>query len=70
MPETESLLVDRGLRFTHAFAPDPVCCPARATTLTGRYPHNTGVFDLTPPDGGFAVFRDGVGAGYRGHPPA
>jgi arylsulfatase A-like enzyme len=31
------------LRFTRAFANEPMCCPARATILTGRYSHHTGV---------------------------
>ncbi len=56
MPLTQALVADQGLEFTNAFATDPVCCPARATMLTGRYPHNTGVFDNTRPDGGFEAF--------------
>jgi N-acetylglucosamine-6-sulfatase len=44
MPKTRAIIADRGLRFTRAFAPDPLCCPARATILSGMYPHNTGVW--------------------------
>ena len=44
------------MTFSNGFATDPLCCPARATLLTGRYPHNTGVFDTTPPDGGWPTF--------------
>lgn len=58
MPRTRELIADRGLTFANAFANDPICCPARASILSGRYPHNTGVFDITGPDGGFAPFRD------------
>jgi len=57
LPQTRALLADRGVTFTNSFVTDPLCCPARASILTGRYPHNTGVFDNTPPDGGFATFR-------------
>lgn len=58
MPHTLERLAEAGLRFTQSFAPSPVCTPARAIALTGRYPHNTGVFDFTPPDGGHEVFRN------------
>jgi N-acetylglucosamine-6-sulfatase len=62
LPQTRRLISDRGLTFTNAFVTDPVCCPARATFLTGKYPHNTGVFDNSPPDGGWEAF---VGAAER-----
>jgi N-acetylglucosamine-6-sulfatase len=56
MPRARALLIDRGLRFSSAFATTPVCCPARATIHTGSYPHNSGIFSGTPPDGGYSVF--------------
>lgn len=59
MPNTLAEIADRGLRFTRAFAPTPLCDPGRAIALTGRYAHNTGVYDLTPPDGGHEPFRAG-----------
>jgi arylsulfatase A-like enzyme len=62
LPQTRALIADEGMTFTNAFATDPVCCPARATILTGNYPHNTGVFDNTSPDGGFPAFANGAEA--------
>jgi len=31
-------LAARGVRFTNAFTPDPICVPARAAIMTGNYP--------------------------------
>jgi arylsulfatase A-like enzyme len=41
MPNVKALIVDKGATFTHAFYNDPLCCPSRATMLTGRYVQNT-----------------------------
>ena len=37
-------LMERGVRFTHAYSNDPICAPSRASFLTGLYPHTTGYF--------------------------
>jgi arylsulfatase A-like enzyme len=50
-------LRERGVSFGNAFATDPLCCPSRATFLTGRYSHNTGVWDNAPPGGGWSAFK-------------
>jgi len=57
MPWTRRLVGDRGVRFVNSFVPLPRCCPARASVLTGLYPHNHGVYDVRPPYG-FSSFDD------------
>jgi len=43
MGETRQLIGSRGTTFTNSFATTPLCCPSRATFLTGQYAHNHGV---------------------------
>ena len=47
------LIGRRGTTFTRNFASFPLCCPSRATYLTGQYPQNNGVRGNLPPEGGF-----------------
>jgi N-acetylglucosamine-6-sulfatase len=47
-----------GISFSNYFVSDSLCCPSRASILTGRYPHDTRVFDNSPPEGGYSVFRE------------
>jgi N-acetylglucosamine-6-sulfatase len=58
MPTVQRELVARGVTFTNAFAVNPLCCPSRASFLTGRYSHSTGVYDNNAPHGGAAWFDD------------
>ncbi|MCC6298418.1 MAG: sulfatase-like hydrolase/transferase [Anaerolineales bacterium] len=37
MPRTEELIFDAGVAFTHAYVTTPLCCPSRASILTGMY---------------------------------
>ncbi len=38
-------LANDGVRFDNAYCASPLCCPARASLATGRYPHQTGYWD-------------------------
>ncbi len=56
MPQIRSELIEEGTSFEKAFVSHPVCCPSRATILTGLYDHNHNVLSNGPPDGGFQKF--------------
>ena len=43
MPNTLALLGGRGTTFDNSYVSYPLCCPSRATFLTGQYAHNHGV---------------------------
>jgi N-acetylglucosamine-6-sulfatase len=58
LPKLRSLLVEEGVSFENSLASYPLCCPSRATTLTGLYAHNHGVSGNDPPNGGFQKFRE------------
>ncbi len=42
---TLDALADEGVCLTQHYSASPVCAPARASLLTGRYPHRTGAID-------------------------
>ncbi|MCE3267726.1 MAG: sulfatase [Solirubrobacterales bacterium] len=58
LPKTQALLGAAGATFTNAYASYPLCCPARATLLTGQHAHNHGVLGNLPPEGGYSALRD------------
>jgi N-acetylglucosamine-6-sulfatase len=58
MPNVRKLLGSRGVTFTNSFASTPVCCPSRATFLTGQYSSTHGVLDNDAPLGGVEAFDD------------
>ena len=43
MPKTRRLIGAAGVTFDRNFVNYPLCCPSRATFLTGQYAHNHGV---------------------------
>jgi hypothetical protein len=51
MPNVQKYLAKKGATFANGFASFPLCCPARASVLTGLYPHNHGVWSHKPPWG-------------------
>ena len=54
MPNVQRLLAGRGLTFANSFVSYSLCCPSRATLLTGQYAHSHGVRANTLPSGGYA----------------
>ena len=38
-------LAAEGMKFTNAYTPSAICAPARASVMTGLYPHKHGVVD-------------------------
>ncbi len=59
-------LAARGLRFTNAYTPSPICVPARAAFAAGRYVHQIRLWDNAmpyigePPGWGHALQAEGV----------
>jgi choline-sulfatase len=59
-------LAEQGTMFTNAYTPSPICVPARASFATGRYPHQTRLWDNAMPytgqipGWGHALQRSGI----------
>jgi arylsulfatase A-like enzyme len=58
MPNVQKLIAKQGVTFTNGMAGFPLCCPARASVLTGQLPHNHGVWSHTPPWGFSSFVQD------------
>lgn len=57
MPKTVGWLAKGGVTFRNAIMPNPLCCPSRASVLTGRHAHNHKVWSHLEPYG-FHSFDD------------
>lgn len=55
MPNTQKLLVKQGTNFKNAVTSFPLCCPGRATFITGQYAHNNGVVGNFYPYGWYGM---------------
>jgi N-acetylglucosamine-6-sulfatase len=69
-------LVSKGITFTNAIIPNPLCCPSRTSILRGQLSSKTGVWTNSGPYGGWQAAHDAGdetstvatwlhGAGYR-----
>jgi arylsulfatase A-like enzyme len=58
MPQVQRLHAEKGTTFVAAQVPTPLCCPSRASIMTGSYAHGTGVWSNGRPDGGWWVFHE------------
>ena len=72
MSVVQNELVASGVKFTNGFVTTSLCCPSRASILSGQYAHSHGVLTNNGPNGGAKAFRDAStlatwlqGAGYR-----
>ena len=63
-PNARRYVRDRGLDFRNSFSPYPLCCPARASFLLGKYAHNHGVLYHDAPYG-FGALDDHLTIGGR-----
>jgi N-acetylglucosamine-6-sulfatase len=58
MPKVREDLINKGVTFEHGYVSDPLCCPSRASILTGEYTHNHGVKTNSFPGGGAEKFHE------------
>jgi N-acetylglucosamine-6-sulfatase len=61
LTKTNAAIADKGVTFDNSFVNYSLCCPSRATMLTGQYTHNHGVRGNQLPAGGYAKLRPTLG---------
>ncbi len=59
MPNVRRYLAAKGTSFSNAVDSFPLCCPSRATFITGQYAHNHGVLGNFHPFGWYGMKRRG-----------
>lgn len=57
MPGVRALIGNAGATLEQMLTPFALCCPSRASLMTGCYPHNTKVQANFPPNGGFVPWE-------------
>jgi N-acetylglucosamine-6-sulfatase len=68
MPNFRQYILEKAVEFRQAFSPNPLCCPARASLLTGQYSHNHGALSNAARNGGVLQLRDGSDRNNDGAP--
>jgi arylsulfatase A-like enzyme len=58
MPNTRKLIGRDGVTFTNSFVPYSLCCPSRATYITGQHAHNHGVRSNFAPEGAYYALKN------------
>jgi N-acetylglucosamine-6-sulfatase len=53
---TQQLVGNRGATFVNAFTSSPICCPARASILSGHYAHNHRTFNNSEIGGCYGAY--------------
>lgn len=58
MPQLWSQIRAQGRSYPNASVPTSLCCPSRASILTGNFAHTTRIYSNDLPNGGWQLFHD------------
>jgi N-acetylglucosamine-6-sulfatase len=61
LTKTDAEIGGHGVTFDNSFVSFSLCCPSRATLMTGQYAHNHGVLGDEPPAGGYTKLEPTLG---------